>query len=143
MITLNAITKKIGSRILFEDITTTFSEGNRYGLTGPNGAGKSTLLKIVMGFEEPTSGTVTLPKKVGFLKQNIEDFRDIRVIDAVIMGNQRLWKVIGERDRLYDQEMTDAIGMRLAEIEEIVAEEDGYSAESNAEEFLTGMGIDP
>ena len=120
MITLNAITKKVGSRILFENVTATFSEGNRYGLTGPNGSGKSTLLKVIMGYEEPTSGSVSLPHKVGFLKQNIEDFRDMRVIDTVIMGNKRLWNVLQERDRLYEQEMTDAIGMRLAEIEEVI-----------------------
>jgi ATPase subunit of ABC transporter with duplicated ATPase domains len=143
MITLNAITKKIGSRILFEDVTATFSSGYRYGLTGPNGAGKSTLLKIIMGIVDPSSGTVTLPHKVGFLRQNIEDFRDMKVIDVVVMGNERLWKALQERDILYEQEMTDAIGMRLAEIEEVIAEEDGYSAESNAEVLLTGMGIGP
>ncbi len=72
MITLNKISKRVGSRTLFEDITVTFNPGTRYGLTGPNGAGKSTLLKIIMGIEEPTSGTVVLPETVGFLKQNIE-----------------------------------------------------------------------
>jgi len=141
MITLNSISKKVGSRVLFDGITVTFSDGNRYGLTGPNGAGKSTLLKIIMGVEEPTSGTVTLPESIGFLKQNIEDFREIRVIDAVIMGNRRLWDALCERDRLYEQEMTDEIGIRLGELEEIIADEDGYSAEANAEELLNGMAI--
>ncbi|MBI2742979.1 MAG: ABC-F family ATP-binding cassette domain-containing protein [Chlamydiales bacterium] len=141
MITLNEISKKIGSRVLFENVTVTFSPGKRYGLTGPNGAGKSTLFKIIMKKEEPTSGTVTLPRKVGFLRQNIEDFREIKVVDAVIMGNQRLWDTFAERDRLYLEEMTDEIGIRLGELEEIVADENGYEAESEAESLLVGMGI--
>jgi ATPase subunit of ABC transporter with duplicated ATPase domains len=141
MITLENISKRIGGRTLFENVTFTFNTGCRYGLTGPNGAGKSTLLKIVMGVEPQTTGTVSLPKKVGFLKQRIEDFRDMLVIDTVIMGNERLWKTLQERDRLYEVEMTDAVGIRLGELEEIIAEEDGYSAESEAEVLLIGMGI--
>lgn len=143
MITLDKISKKIGGRTLFEDVTMTFNEGCRYGLTGPNGAGKSTLLKIVMKLEDPTSGSVILPKKVGFLRQNIESYQDFSVIDTVIMGNQRLWNALAERDKLYEVEMTDEIGIRLGELEEIIGEEDGYSAESNAEILLTGMGIEP
>lgn len=140
-ITLKEITKKIGARTLFEDITATFNRNSRYGLTGPNGAGKSTLLKIVMGVEEPTSGTVSLPRRVGFLKQNIEQYKDQRVLDVVIMGNQRLWDALEEREKLYDAEMTDEIGIRLGELEEIIGEEDGYDAESDAEILLSGMGI--
>ncbi len=143
MITLNKISKSFGSRILFDDVTMTFNAGNRYGLTGPNGAGKSTLLKIMMGQEEPSSGTVTLPDRVGILRQNIEDFRDFTVVDVVIMGNQRLWDALKERDSLYEVEMSDDVGMRLGEIEGIIAEEDGYSADSNAEVLLAGMGLPP
>jgi ATPase subunit of ABC transporter with duplicated ATPase domains len=141
MITLNQISKSFGSRVLFENVTVTFNAGNRYGLTGPNGAGKSTLLKIMMELEEPTSGTVTLPDRVGILRQNIEDFRENIVLDVVIMGNQRLWNALRERDALYEVEMSDDIGMRLGELEGIIAEEDGYSADSNAELILAGMGI--
>jgi len=141
MITLENISKRIGGRTLFENVTFTFNDGCRYGLTGPNGSGKSTLLKIVMGIEPATTGIVSLPKKVGFLKQRLEDFRDLLVIDTVIMGNNRLWNTLQERDRLYEEEMTDAIGIRLGELEEIIAEEDGYSAESEAEILLIGMGI--
>jgi ATPase subunit of ABC transporter with duplicated ATPase domains len=141
MITLSKISKSFGSRTLFEDVTITFNAGNRYGLTGPNGAGKSTLLKIVMGMEEATSGTVSLPDQVGILRQNIHDFANFPVMDVVIMGNQRLWDAFQERDRLYEGEITDAVGIRLGELEEIVAEEDGYCAESNAEMLLQGMGI--
>lgn len=141
MITLNRISKSFGSRILFDDVTMTFNAGNRYGLTGPNGAGKSTLLKIVMGLEEPTSGTITLPDRVGILKQNIEAYKDISVIDVVMMGNARLWETFKERDQLYEVEMTDDVGMRLGELEGIIAEENGYTAESEAEVLLAGMGI--
>ncbi|WP_042281463.1 ABC-F family ATP-binding cassette domain-containing protein [Candidatus Protochlamydia sp. R18] len=141
MITLSKISKNFGSRVLFEDVTITFNAGNRYGLTGPNGAGKTTLLKIIMGFDEATSGTVTLPNRVGILRQNIETFKNEKVVDTVIMGNKRLWDAIKERDSLYEVEMSDDVGMRLGELEGIIAEEDGYSAEANAEEFLAGMGI--
>ena len=142
MITLDKICKKIGSRILFDDVTISFNEGCRYGLTGPNGAGKTTLFRIMMHLEKATAGSVSLPKKVGFLKQNIADFQELTTIDVVIMGNHRLWAAMEEREHLYDVAMTDAIGMRLAELEEIIAEENGYTAEAEAEVLLIGMGID-
>jgi ATPase subunit of ABC transporter with duplicated ATPase domains len=141
MITLNNLSKKIGARTLFENITMTFSPGNRYGLTGPNGSGKSTLLKIIMKQEEATSGSVTIPLKIGFLRQNIEHFKEQKVTDTVIMGNSRLWNALEERERLYLQEITNTIGLRLGEIEEIICEEDGYDAEANSEELLKGMGL--
>ncbi|MEL7431421.1 MAG: ABC-F family ATP-binding cassette domain-containing protein [Chlamydiota bacterium] len=141
MITLQDLSKRVGGRTLFEDVTITFNN-YRYGLTGPNGCGKSTLLKIIMGIETPNSGTVSLPPKVGFLRQNIADFQEQLVIDTVIAGNEKLSAALQERDRLYEEEMTDAIGMRLGELEEIVAEENGYSAEADAEMLLEGMGVD-
>lgn len=141
MITLNKISKSFGSRALFSDVTVTFNEGCCYGLTGPNGAGKSTLLKILMGLEEATTGTITLPDRVGILRQNIADYADFNVMDVVIMGNRRLWDAMKERDELYEHEIDDAIGMRLGDLEGIIAEEDGYSAESAAEELLGGMGV--
>ncbi len=141
MITLNKISKSFGSKVLFDDVTITFNAGNRYGLTGPNGAGKTTLLKIIMGIEEPTSGTVTLPDHVGILRQNIEDYRNERVLDVVIMGNRRLWQALKTRDELYEVEMTDEVGMQLGDLEGIIAEENGYSADSEAELILSGMGI--
>lgn len=141
MITLENISKRVGTRTLFENVGCTFNVGHRYGLTGPNGSGKSTLLKIVMGVEPATTGIVSLPKKVGFLKQRIEDFKNMTVLDTAIMGNARLWDAMQERDRLYEGEMTDSVGIRLGELEEIIAEEDGYSAESEAEVLLIGMGL--
>lgn len=141
MITISHISKSFGARVLFEDVTMTFNPGNRYGLTGPNGSGKSTLLKIIMGVEEPTSGTISKPDRVGILRQNIEDFRDFLVRDVVIMGNERLWSTLKERDALYEVEITDEVGLRLGDLEGIIAEENGYSAESDADLLLSGMGI--
>ena len=143
MLILEKITKKIGARVLFEDVSASFNSSVRYGLTGPNGAGKSTLMKIMMGIEDPTSGKVSLPKKVGFLKQDIAEFANDMIRDVVVMGNSRLWSAMQEQDKLYESEITDASGMRLAELEEIVGEEDGYTAESDAEVLLEGMGIAP
>lgn len=133
----------MGSRTLFDGVTIAFNEGQRYGLTGPNGAGKSTLLRMIMGTEDLTTGTVNLPDKVGILRQNIEDFHDFVVMDVVIMGNKRLWGAMEERDHLYESEITDEVGMRLGELEEIIADENGYGAEADAEILLAGMGISP
>ncbi|MEM8629017.1 MAG: ABC-F family ATP-binding cassette domain-containing protein [Chlamydiota bacterium] len=141
MITLQRISKRLGGRTLLEEVTVSFNQGNRYGLTGPNGCGKSTLLKMMMGLESPTSGSVSLPEKVGFLRQNIEDFQEEKVVNAVIAGNEILAKALAERDRLYEQEITDEVGMRLGELEEIIAEEGGYTADADAEILLEGMGV--
>lgn len=140
-ITLDNISKSFGSRVLFDSVSITFNPNNRYGLTGPNGSGKSTLLKIIMGLIEPSAGSISLPSKVGILRQNIEPFLDAVVLDVVMMGNERLWSALEERERLYEGEMSDAVGMRLGELEEVIADEDGYSAESSAEELLIGAGV--
>ena len=140
-VTLDGISKNFGTKTLFEDVSIAFSPGNHYGLTGPNGAGKSTLLRIIMRLEHATKGTVTYPSRVSMLKQNIHEFKDEIAVNVVIMGNERLWKTFKERDMLYEQEMTDEVGFKLGELEGIVAEEDGYSAEANAEVLLTGIGV--
>lgn len=142
MITLTNISKKVGNKLLFEDVNITFNRGKRYGLTGPNGSGKSTLMKIMMGIEPPTTGSISLPRKVGFLKQNIETYKDEKILNVVLMGNQRLWAAILEKDRIYAElDIDDAIGIRLGELEDIIAQENGYNAEAEAEDILTGMGI--
>jgi ATPase subunit of ABC transporter with duplicated ATPase domains len=145
MLAVNDITMRFGGRILFEDVTTTFMEGRRYAISGPNGAGKSTFMKILTGELEPTKGSITRPKKLGVLRQDQFAFDEFRVIDTVIMGNAPLWKALEERDALYAKphdELTDADGMRLGELEGIVGEEGGYTAEADAAVLLDGLGID-
>jgi ATPase subunit of ABC transporter with duplicated ATPase domains len=135
---------RYGARILFEDVTTTFQTGRRYAISGPNGAGKSTLMKILTGEIEPSKGSVTRPKKLGVLRQDQFAFDAYRVVDTVIMGNQGLWKALMERETLYAKdhnELTDADGMRLGELEGIVGDEDGYTAESDAAILLEGLDI--
>ncbi len=136
---------RFGARMLFEDVSCTFLAGRRYSISGPNGAGKSTLMKILTGEIEPSKGSVTRPKKLGVLRQDQFAFDDFRVIDTVIMGNAPLWKALQERDILYDKphdELTDADGMRLGELEGIVGEEGGYEAESDAAVLLQGIGVE-
>jgi len=135
---------RFGARILFEDVACSFLPGRRYALTGPNGAGKSTLMKILTGEIEPALGTVTRPKKLGVLRQDQFAFDQFRVIDTVIMGNAPLWKALEERDKLYEKphdQLTDEDGMRLGELEGIVGEQDGYTAESDAAVLLDGLGV--
>jgi len=135
---------RFGARTLFEDVTCTFLPERRYAITGPNGAGKSTLMKILTGDIEPTKGSVTRPKKFGVLRQDQFAFDQYRVIDTVIMGNAPLWKALAERDELYAKphdELTDEDGMRLGELEGIVGEEGGYTAESDAATLLDGLGV--
>jgi ATPase subunit of ABC transporter with duplicated ATPase domains len=142
MITVQNVSMRYGSKILFEDVTTTFSAGRRYGLTGPNGAGKSTFMRLLTGELAPQRGEISRPKKIGVLRQDQFAFDRFRVLDTVVMGNGRLWDALEERDRLYAKsDMTDADGMRLGELEGIVGEEDGYSAESDAAILLQGLDI--
>ena len=142
MITVQGVSMRYGSKILFDDVTTTFSKGRRYGLTGPNGSGKSTFMKLLTGELEPQRGTVSRPKKLGVLRQDQFAFDEFRVIDTVIMGNARLWSALQEREVLYSKtDMTDADGMRLGELEGLVGEEDGYTAESDAAILLQGLDI--
>jgi ATPase subunit of ABC transporter with duplicated ATPase domains len=145
LISIQNISMRFGARILFEDVTCTFQAGRRYAITGPNGAGKSTLMKILSGELEPSKGTVSRPKKIGVLRQDQFAFDEFRVIDTVIMGNAPLWRALAERDVLYGKphdQLTDADGMRLGELEGIVGEEGGYTAEPDAAVLLEGLGVE-
>jgi len=145
MLSVNNITMRFGGRILFEDVTCSFMAGRRYAITGPNGAGKTTLMKILAGDFEPTKGSISRPKKLGILRQDQFAFDEFRVIDTVIMGNAPLWKALQERDALYAKphdKLTDKDGMRLGELEGIVGEEGGYTAEADAAILLDGLGIE-
>ena len=142
MISVSNVTMRYGSKVLFEDVSVSFTPGRRYGLTGPNGAGKSTFMKILTGELEPQKGSVVRPRKLGILRQDQFAFDAYRVIDTVIMGNAPLWAALEERDRIYEKaELTDDDGMRLGELEGVVGDEDGYTAESDAAVLLQGLDI--
>ena len=142
MISVHNVSMRFGSKVLFDDVTTTFSQGRRYGLTGPNGAGKSTFMKLLTGELPTQKGTVVRPAKLGVLSQDQFAYDRFRVIDTVIMGNERLWHALEEREHLYSKsEMTDEDGMRLGELEALVGDEDGYTAESDAAILLQGLDI--
>src|SRR6202044_159145 len=134
---------RFGARILFEDVTTTFLGGRRYAITGPNGAGKSTFMKILTGEIEPEKGSITRPKKVGVLRQDQFAFDAFRVLDTVIMGNAPLWDALQEREKFYanPNDWTDEDGMRLGELEGIVGDQGGYTAEADAATLLQGLDI--
>jgi ATPase subunit of ABC transporter with duplicated ATPase domains len=136
---------RFGAKILFEDVTCTFLSGRRYAISGPNGAGKSTLMKILTGEIEPSKGSVTRPKKLGVLSQDQFAFDEYSVMDTVIMGNSILWKALVERDALHAKPhdlLTDKDGLRLAELEAIVGDEGGYTAEADAGVLLDGLDLD-
>ncbi len=144
MITLDRLTKRYGPKVLFENVSMRFDPGKRYVLVGANGAGKSTLLKVIAGEEESDQGSVDIPKKLklGVLKQDHFSYENVRILDAVLMGNKALWDAMQQKERLFEGPMTDEVGMQLAELEGIVGEEDGYTADSRAAELLEGLGIE-
>jgi ATPase subunit of ABC transporter with duplicated ATPase domains len=142
MISVSNVSMRYGAKILFEEVSTAFTPGKRFGLTGPNGAGKTTFMNLLSGELEPQKGSVVRPKKLSVLSQDQFAFDAYRVIDTVIMGNKRLWAAMEERDRIYEKpEMSNEDGMRLGELEGIVGEEDGYSAETDAAILLQGLDI--
>ena len=143
MISVNDLSIRFGARVLFEDVTTTFLPGRRYAITGPNGSGKSTFMKILTGELEPSKGSVTRPKRVAILRQDQFAFDAHRVLDTVIMGNAPLWDALQEREKFYANaaEWTDEDGMRVGELEGIVGEQGGYTAEADAATLLQGLDI--
>jgi ATPase subunit of ABC transporter with duplicated ATPase domains len=134
---------RYGARVLFEEVTVTFLQGRRYAITGPNGSGKSTFMKILTGEIDPEKGSVARPQKIGVLRQDQFAFDAYRVIDTVIMGNAPLWDALQEREGLYARsaEWTDEDGMRLGELEGIVGDQGGYTAEADAATLLQGLDI--
>ncbi len=144
MISTANLSIQFGTKPLFGNVSVGFAHGNRYGLIGANGSGKSTFLRILSGELEPTAGNVSIDSnaRVGVLRQDQFGYETHGVLDTVIMGHEKLWGLLQERDRLYSlPELNDADGMRLAHLESEFAELDGYSAESRAGELLEGIGI--
>ena len=143
MISVHDVAKAYGPKKLFEEVEVAFPEGRRYGLTGPNGAGKSTFMRILSGDEEPDAGTVFRPKRLGTLRQDHFRYEGDRALDVVLMGNPVLWKALKEKDDVLAQpDISEEDGHRLAELEAVIGEEDGYEAESKAGELLQGLGIE-
>jgi ATPase subunit of ABC transporter with duplicated ATPase domains len=139
---VSSVTKSYGSKKLFEDVTVNFTQGKRYGLTGPNGAGKSTFMKILAGDLEGDTGTVSRPEKTSVLRQDQFGYEDVRVLDVVLRGARRLWAAMTEKEEILAlPNITDEQGHRLAELEIIIGEEDGYTADSDAAVLLAGLGI--
>ena len=145
MISANGVTLRVGKKALFEDVNIKFTEGNCYGLIGANGAGKSTFLKILSGKLEPTNGDIVITpgQRLSFLQQDHFKYDEYTVLDTVIMGNQRLYDIMKEKDAIYmKEEFTDEDGIKAAELEGEFATLNGWEAESDAENLLNGLGVD-
>lgn len=145
MITVNNLSLQFGKRVLFDDVNLKFVEGNCYGVIGANGAGKSTFLKILTGDQEPTKGRVELEpgKRMAVLSQNHFAFDAYPVLQTVIMGHQRLFEIMTEKDALYAKpDFSDADGMRASELESEFADLEGWNAETDAASLLSNLGIE-
>lgn len=145
MISLNNLSMTYGQKLLFMNVFLNLTGGHRYALVGANGTGKSTLFKLILGEEESTDGEVKLPKdaSIGWLKQDQFKYEDTLIRDIVLQGKPKLWDALKEQSSLFDSEdWTDAKGFRLGELEEIIMHHDGYTAVSDAEQILIGLGID-
>ncbi len=145
MISANNVTYRVGKKALFEDVNIKFTEGNCYGLIGANGAGKSTFLKILSGALETTNGDIAITpgQRLSVLEQDHFKYDGYPVMDTVIMGNERLYQIMKEKDAIYAKEdFSDEDGIRASELEAEFAEMDGWDAESNAAMLLNGLGID-
>ena len=145
MISTSNVSLRFGKKALFEDVNIKFTPGNCYGLIGANGAGKSTFLKILTGELEPTSGEVIITpgERLSFLKQDHFQYDEYTVLDTVIMGNQRLYEIMKEKDAIYAKpDFSDEDGIRASELEGEFAEMNGWEAESDAATLLNGLGVD-
>ena len=131
-------------KALFEDVNIKFTEGNCYGLIGANGAGKSTFLKILTGEIEPSKGEVIITpgQRLSFLKQDHFKYNEFVVLDTVIMGNERLYQIMKEKDEIYAKEdFSEEDGIKAGKLEEEFANMDGWNAESDAATLLNGLGL--
>src|SRR5450759_866044 len=145
LLTASNITMQFGAKPMFENESIKFGDGNRYGLIGANGCGKTTFMKILGGALEPSAGNVSIDpgERLGKLKQDQFAHEDLRVLDVVMMGHERLWSVLKERDAIYaNPDASDADYLHAAELEAKVAELDGYTAEARASELLLGVEIE-
>ena len=146
MLSVNNVTVQFGKRVLFEDVSLQFTKGNCYGLIGANGAGKSTFLNVLSKEMEPSRGDVSVGKgeRISVLAQDHFAFDEYTVIDTVIMGNEELYNIMKEKDAIYAKpDFDEKDGMKAAKLEEIFAELDGWNAESDAQNLLSELGIDP
>lgn len=144
MITVNNVGLQYGDKKLFEEVNIKFTPGNCYGVIGANGAGKSTFLKVLSGEVEPQTGNVAIGdgERLAFLKQNHFGYEEHEVLQTVMMGHERLFKIIEEKDALYAKaDFSEEDGMRAAELEGEFAELNGWEAESDAAVLLKGLGI--
>ena len=144
MISANNISLQFGKRVLFDEVNIKFTAGNCYGVIGANGAGKSTFLKILAGDVDPNSGFISIDKgkRMAVLKQNHFEFDEVTVLDTVMMGHSKLWKIMKEKDAIYSKpDFSEEDGIRASELEAEFAEMDGWNAESDAAAMLSGVGI--
>ncbi|MFN5642961.1 MAG: ABC-F family ATP-binding cassette domain-containing protein, partial [Sphingobacteriales bacterium] len=144
MISVKNVTLAYGKRVLFEEVNLNFTKGNCYGVIGANGAGKSTFLKILSGEIEPNKGTIEISsgERMAVLKQNHFEFDEITVLNTVLMGHQKMWKVMQEREHIYSlAEFTEEDGIRAGELESEFGEMGGYTAESDAAALLSDLGV--
>ena len=144
MITVNNLDVQFGKRILFQDVNMKFTPGNCYGIIGANGAGKSTFLRVISKQLDPTRGSVNLGpgERLSVLSQDHFAFDEYTVMDTVLMGHTTLWEVMSEKNALYEKpDFSDADGIRVSELEEKFAEMEGWNAESDAANLLSGLGI--
>ncbi len=145
MLTVTDLTHQFGKRVLFDDANVFFGDSNCYGVIGANGAGKSTFLKIISGERDATKGDITLEpgKRMAVLRQNHFEFDEVTVLNTVLMGHDKLWSIMLEKDAIYAKpDFNDDDGMRASELEETFAEMDGWNAEPSAAALLSGIGIE-
>lgn len=144
MLKVSGLTHQFGKRVLFDEANVFFGPGNCYGVIGANGAGKSTFLKIISGEKDSTKGSIHIEpgKRMAVLKQDHFEFNEVRVIDTVMMGHQKLWQIMQEKDAIYAKaDFSEEDGVKASELEAEFAEMDGWNAEPAAASLLSGIGI--